>query len=78
MDQAWFRVGEYMKIDLHCHTLEIKAGDKGRAVSAAVFSQKLQAAGVSIAAITNHNYFDIDQYREFVQEVGSSIMIWPG
>ena len=67
-----------MKIDLHCHTLEIKAGDKGRAVSAAVFSQKLQAAGVSIAAITNHNYFDIEQYREFVQEAGSSIMIWPG
>ena len=67
-----------MKIDLHCHTQEIKIGDKGRAIDAGTFSQKLQAAGVSIAAITNHNVFDIDQYREFAQEVGSSIMVWPG
>lgn len=67
-----------MKIDLHCHTKEIKAGDKGRGVDAAMFSQKLQAAGVCIAAITNHNSFDIAQYRNFVQVAGSSIMIWPG
>ena len=67
-----------MKIDLHCHTQEIKIGDKGRAIDAGTFSQKLQTAGVSIAAITNHNVFDIDQYREFAQEVGSSIMVWPG
>lgn len=67
-----------MKIDLHCHTKEIKAGDKGRAIDADAFFKKLQSAGVSIAAITNHNTFDIDQYKEFVQAADSSIMVWPG
>ncbi len=67
-----------MKIDLHCHTKEIKAGDKGRSIDAALFSHKLQAAGVCIAAITNHNSFDIEQYQDFVREAGSSVMIWPG
>ncbi len=67
-----------MKVDLHCHTKAIKIGDKGRAIDAESFSQKLQAAGVCIAAITNHNSFDIDQYNEFVKTAGSSIMIWPG
>ena len=67
-----------MRIDLHCHTQEIKDGDKGRSIDAAMFSQRLQSAGVCIAAITNHNSFDVNQYREFVRTVGSSVMIWPG
>ena len=67
-----------MKIDLHCHTKEVKNGDRGRAIDAATFSHKMQAAGVCVAAITNHNCFDIDQYNDFVQEAGSSLMIWPG
>ena len=67
-----------MKIDLHCHTKEIKKGDSGRNIDVTTFVQKLQAAGVCIVAITNHNSFDIDQYHEFVKAAGSSIMIWPG
>ena len=35
-----------MKIDLHCHTQEVKIGDTGRAIDASAFYQKLQSAGV--------------------------------
>ena len=35
-----------MKIDLHCHTQEVKIGDAGRAIDASAFYQKLQSAGV--------------------------------
>lgn len=52
-----------MKIDLHCHTLNCKKGDgKSRNVTSELFKEKIEAAGVEIVAITNHNYFDVNQY----------------
>ncbi|MEG0361822.1 MAG: hypothetical protein RR602_09315 [Longicatena sp.] len=69
-----------MKIDLHCHTKKTKSGDaETRNVSVELFSKALIDNQVSIAAITNHNVFDYDQYVEFRDSLSkSNIQIWPG
>ncbi|MBO5836992.1 MAG: histidinol phosphatase [Oscillospiraceae bacterium] len=68
-----------MKIDLHCHTRQIKAGDdKNRNVTPEVFREKIINADVGIVAITNHNAFDYEQYiilRDVVKDVCA---VWPG
>lgn len=69
-----------MKIDLHCHTKKTKQGDANtRNVTADKFVSELEIAGVSIAAITNHNAFDKEQYIKF-QMLGQTrgIQVWPG
>lgn len=65
-------------IDLHCHTISCKKGDgPGRNVpSKSFFLEKLHSADVSVVAITNHNYFDINQFRDFSQESG--LLVLPG
>lgn len=68
-----------MKIDLHCHTKKIKKGDPvTRDVTANVFAEKIQNADVKIAAITNHNAFDLVQYQEFKEKVHDFCDVWPG
>ena len=68
-----------MRIDLHCHTKSIKKGDgEGRNVSLELFCQKIADADVKIIAITNHNTFDFDQYKEFKEAVKDTCQIWPG
>ena len=45
-----------LKIDLHCHTKQIKSGDgEGRNVTPELFREKVMNADVKIVAITNHN-----------------------
>lgn len=68
-----------MKIDLHCHTKRTKSGDPvTRKVDASSFASAIEAASVKIAAVTNHNVFDLAQYDEFCQAVGDNAMVWPG
>lgn len=68
-----------MRIDLHCHTKKVKSGDNaGRNVSTEMFAQKIMNANVKIAAITNHNHFDADQFFEFSKKVEEYCQIWPG
>ena len=68
-----------MKIDLHCHTKKVKSGEKAeRNVNVTTFCEKVNNANLKIIAITNHNCFDVDQYREFSDAISSSCMIWPG
>ena len=68
-----------MLIDLHCHTKATKRGDgKKRNVDAATFVSRVSRAGVGIVAITNHNAFDLDQYKEFVCAANDAFQIWPG
>lgn len=68
-----------MKIDLHCHTLQIKTGDpESRTVSCDVFAEKIQNSDVKIVAITNHNAFDFTQYKLFKKRVESYCDVWPG
>lgn len=66
-------------IDLHCHTIAAKTGDAPtRTVTPELFAEQLSAAGVEIAAITNHNLFDISQYRNLVSASRGIAQVWPG
>lgn len=68
-----------MKIDLHCHTREIVSGDKGREITAKNFVQIMVNSNVAIAAITNHNYFDLQQYNEIIELSNNEhLQVWPG
>ena len=68
-----------MKIDLHCHTKQIKVGDgAGRNVSPEQFRKKVIDADVKIIAITNHNTFDYDQYILLKRAVEDVCAVWPG
>lgn len=54
-----------MKIDLHLHTKAIAKGDpESRNITPEDFKEKMKDAGIGIAAITNHYYFDKSQYEE--------------
>ena len=68
-----------MKIDLHCHTKQIKSGDgEGRNVSHELFREKVMNANVRIIAITNHNAFDYEQYTVLRDTVSEFCAVWPG
>lgn len=68
-----------MKIDLHCHTKQIKSGDgSGRNVTPVIFREKISNANVKIVAITNHNAFDYEQYSELRETVKDICAVWPG
>lgn len=68
-----------MKIDLHCHTKKVKSGDgTGRNIDATTFVNAVQDAGVEIVAITNHDHFDLLQFREFAAAAKDSCEVWPG
>lgn len=54
------------KIDLHTHTLDSKSEGKTRNVTKEKYYDVLTKNGIVLAAITNHNEFDLKQYREFV------------
>jgi len=68
-----------MKIDLHVHTKKTKSGDAiTRNVDAEKFHETLTSTDVKIVAITNHNDFDLNQYKEFSEKVEDEVQIWPG
>ena len=68
-----------MRIDLHCHTKKVKTGDAyTRNVTKDKFFQKIIEARVEIVAITNHNHFDYEQYKEFKDVTSGNCDIWPG
>lgn len=68
-----------MKIDIHVHTKKTKQGDaETREIKADRFHEIVSSTEVKIIAITNHNLFDIEQYRSFKTEVGDDFQIWPG
>ena len=68
-----------MKIDLHVHTKKCKQGDSElRNVTVSLFRNKISEAGVDVVAITNHNHFDLEQYKEFKKEVSEFCDVWPG
>lgn len=68
-----------MKIDVHVHTKKCKQGDAHtREISASDFSDIVLATQVKIIAITNHNLFDVVQFKEIIHKVGEEIQVWPG
>jgi ABC-type cobalamin/Fe3+-siderophores transport system ATPase subunit len=68
-----------MKIDIHTHTKKCKSGDAPtRGVSVENFCEKILSSEVRIVAITNHNVFDLIQYKEIVARLGEEVQVWPG
>ncbi len=68
-----------MKIDIHTHTKKCKTGDaQSREISAIDFCEAVRATEVGIIAITNHNVFDLDQFRDILEEIDGIAQVWPG
>ena len=68
-----------MKIDIHTHTKKCKSGDAPtREISASDFCTTILSTEVRIVAITNHNVFDLAQYREIESRLGDDAQAWPG
>ena len=68
-----------MKIDLHCHTRKIKDGDPvEREISPEEFNKKMIENEIKIVAITNHNCFDIEQYKKIKELSKNNFKVWPG
>lgn len=68
-----------MKIDIHVHTKKIKTGDAPtRNIETKRFVEIIKNTDVKILAITNHNHFDLKQFKEFRDGVSNHCQIWPG
>ncbi|MFW2477440.1 MAG: hypothetical protein ACN4EP_11015 [Sediminibacterium sp.] len=68
-----------MKIDIHTHTRKIKSGDaETRNIESKDFIDIIKNTEVWILAITNHNHFDLQQYKEMRAGLEGHCQIWPG
>lgn len=68
-----------MKIDIHTHTKKVKQGDsEHRNIDVDKFEEIIKETDVKILAITNHNHFDLEQYKEFQNRLDGICQIWPG
>lgn len=68
-----------MKIDIHTQTKKCKSGDApAREISPENFCEAILSTEVRIIAITNHNYFDLDQYTVIETSLGGEVQVWPG
>ena len=68
-----------MKIDIHTHTKKCKSGDAHtREVSPANLCEAILSTEVRIIAITNHNVFDLDQYKAIETSLSEQAQVWPG
>ena len=68
-----------MKIDIHTHTRKIKTGDAvTRDIESKRFIEIIKDTDVKILAITNHNHFDLKQYKEMRDGLSGQCQIWPG
>jgi len=69
-----------MKIDIHTHTKKCKSGDAHtREISPEDFCETILSTEVRIIAITNHNVFDLNQFKEIEAGLGQEdVQVWPG
>jgi len=68
-----------VNIDIHAHTKKCKSGDPStREITPADFCEKVLSTRVGIIAITNHNVFDLEQYKEIEASLGQNAQAWPG
>jgi predicted ATPase len=68
-----------VKIDIHTHTKKCKSGDAHtREISPDKFCEAILSTEVGVVAITNHNVFDLAQFRDIQVRVGTNAHVWPG
>lgn len=78
VSRLWHQ-GILMKIDIHLHTKQYKSGDPAtRNVTPEKFCDKILSTDVGIACVTNHNGFDLYQYKNIESALGGEAQIWPG
>ena len=67
-------------IDLHCHTIASKSktgeSEKRNVPNKEYFLNAMHENHVSVVAITNHNYFDSNQYESFKDN--EDVIVFPG
>ncbi len=68
-----------MKIDIHTHTKKCKSGDAPtREISPENFCDIILSTEVRIIAITNHNVFDLEQFKKIKTSLSDGAQVWPG
>lgn len=68
-----------MKIDIHVHTKKTKQGDsENRNIDDQRLKEIISMTDVKILAITNHNHFDLIQYKSFENSLKGISQVWPG
>lgn len=65
------------KIDLHIHTIPT-VSDSDFDFDLAHLKEYINVIGLNAIAITNHNRFDLDQFRIIQEEVGDLAFVMPG
>ena len=65
------------KIDLHIHTISTMS-DRDFDFSLSHLKEYVRVAELSVIAITNHNCFNLEQYREIQEEIGDLAVVMPG
>ncbi|OAQ55650.1 hypothetical protein [Enterococcus thailandicus] len=67
-----------LKIDLHIHTQKCKSGDgTKRNITPENFIKKMYDNDVCICAITNHNKFDLEEFKK-IKSLDDELTIFPG
>lgn len=67
-----------LKIDLHIHTQKCKNGDgTERNITPENFIKKMHENDVCICAITNHNKFDLEEFKT-IKSLDDELTIFPG
>lgn len=64
------------KLDLHIHTIATQS-DAGFEFNMEVLKKYVEERKIDAIAITNHNMFDGDQYKEISRELGN-VVVFPG
>jgi len=73
-----------MKIDLHCHTKQIKQGESSdrtipdNDLEYENFIQSRIDKNVGVIAITNHNHFDDLQFQKIIKKAEQKLLVLPG
>lgn len=65
------------KLDLHIHTISTSS-DHEFEYSPEKMKEYIQALGIDAVAITNHNTFDINQFRDIQKELEGFCVVLPG
>jgi len=74
-----YEEGAVVKIDIHAHTRKCKSGDTStRDIAPEDFCKTVLSTDVGIIAITNHNVFDLEQFKEIETGMGQDAQVWPG
>ncbi len=65
------------KIDFHVHTVAVNDKDAHFEFALAKFQEYTNAHSIDAVAITNHNLFDLEQFKEIVKTL-QNVVVFPG